>query len=344
MSELAESRAKYVAATQKAASVEIDLKSEEQKMATLVKQKSEIEESIAKGTKFLEQCNSAGRELAQANEILHRLEQQFNFTKEFEENAVNLSSLEGQIAASESEIKRLERDCETLRAVVSAVEQAIMSDKAYSLSVNLTDGTPCPVCGSIHHPKPAQPAHFTPSTADLDKCKNDADECAKKLENKRTNYASLNTQRDILRQSAEQLMQKSGGSFDKSSAQIKIEFDETKKRVDQLKELSDKTDRAQNKLNFLNNKLTANVHDIENANININNFKIQLATARQTLDSLTDRLKARGIGSFDELDKRLGQMRADIDSADRAIRELNDAHYATGGINCRERQPHGGSQ
>lgn len=328
LNELAESRVSYASAAQKLQACEVSLKAEEQRLTQLIKDKADAESRIAKGSDYLEQCHAAGRALTEAAETVHQAEQLFHITAEWEEKSDRLTAIAANMEKSKADIQTREQELTSRLAIAHAVEQSLLNDKAYSLAVHLAEGAPCPVCGSIHHPNPAQPSHTTPTAAELDKCKKDADQCAKDLEAARTAYSSLATEYDVLRQSAEQLRQKAGGRFDKSSAELHTELDTAKQRVNTLRALSAKTESAQKRLNELHDQLAANTHDIESANANLNQLKIQITAARQTIDSLTERLKTRGIESFEALDIRLGQIKRDIAAADGQIKRLNEAHAA----------------
>lgn len=328
LNELAESRTPYAAAVQKLQSGETSLKAEEGRLAHLFQAKADTEGRIAKGSEYVEQCHAASRALAEATENFHRTEQLFHAAAEWEEKNAQLTLLDQKREQSESNIKHLEQELTSRQAIAHAVEQAIFDDTAYSLAVHLTESAPCPVCGSVHHPNPAQPSDTTPTAAELAQCKQRADQCAKELETARATQSSLHTEYDVLRQSAEQLLQKVGGRFEKTSSELKAELDAAEKRVVTLRALSGKTKNAQKRLSELNDQLAANVRDIESANTNINNCKIQITAAQQTIDSLTERLQARGIGNFEALDKALSQVKRDIAALDRQIKALNDAHAA----------------
>ncbi|WP_027954358.1 AAA family ATPase [Halobacillus kuroshimensis] len=55
-------------------------------------------------------------------------------------------------------------------AYESALEE-VQSHHAYTLSVNLVENTPCPVCGSNHHPQPARKPAAVKSAADIQQLK-----------------------------------------------------------------------------------------------------------------------------------------------------------------------------
>ena len=55
------------------------------------------------------------------------------------------------------------------------LERSFLDAQAGLLAQNLAEGTPCPVCGSIHHPKRAELPASTPTQAQVDAAKADAD-------------------------------------------------------------------------------------------------------------------------------------------------------------------------
>ena len=66
---------------------------------------------------------------------------------------------------------------------LAAAEAARLGNSAAALAAELKDGTPCPVCGSVHHPAPAHSAAQTVTEAELNAMR-------KQLDNLRTAYTA----------------------------------------------------------------------------------------------------------------------------------------------------------
>jgi exonuclease SbcC len=66
----------------------------------------------------------------------------------------------------------------------STLNLAFLNEQAGIMASMLTDGTPCPVCGSVHHPALAKLSTFAPSEAELKRAKKISDEAQKRAEKK----------------------------------------------------------------------------------------------------------------------------------------------------------------
>ena len=61
-----------------------------------------------------------------------------------------------------------EADADSCRAEAEALRRRFLREQAGIMAAALTDGTPCPVCGSTTHPAPAQQSHDAPTQAAVD--------------------------------------------------------------------------------------------------------------------------------------------------------------------------------
>ena len=102
-----------------------------------------------------------------------------------------------QEKAKEAERKRVESSKEYEDKL-----HLFIAEQAGYLAMELQEGIPCPVCGSIRHPKLAQKAPEAPTKKDLDALKDKADNCHKFSKTAATNYSNkeseLNTTKNAL--------------------------------------------------------------------------------------------------------------------------------------------------
>ena len=62
-----------------------------------------------------------------------------------------------------------QQQADTLQARYTMMNRAFLAAQAGFLAQELTDGQPCPVCGSVHHPSPATPSPEAPTQAQVKK-------------------------------------------------------------------------------------------------------------------------------------------------------------------------------
>ncbi|MBR1482857.1 MAG: SMC family ATPase [Ruminococcus sp.] len=85
-----------------------------------------------------------------------------------------LTRLEAQLADKQADYQKKSETAEEKRRIYEANNKAYLDEQAGFLAETLTDGAPCPVCGSMHHPQPAVKSAAAPTKAALDKSKKSA--------------------------------------------------------------------------------------------------------------------------------------------------------------------------
>ena len=90
---------------------------------------------------------------------------------------------ESLLTASNTKLEEAEQLLSRARITLGDLERARLAAQASILAAELEDEKPCPVCGSLDHPKPAEAAHELPTDQDID----DATEAAKTAESARDN-------------------------------------------------------------------------------------------------------------------------------------------------------------
>ncbi|MCC8128504.1 MAG: hypothetical protein LIO51_00975, partial [Clostridiales bacterium] len=79
-----------------------------------------------------------------------------------------LMELEGELAQAQGASPTSRARAEALPPRYACRERAVLDDQAGILAAGLQEGSPCPVCGSVHHPAPACPREDAPTQAALE--------------------------------------------------------------------------------------------------------------------------------------------------------------------------------
>ena len=112
----------------------------------------------------------------------------------------------------------MQEECTERKTQLAWMERAFLDEQAGILAKVLKAGEPCPVCGSIHHPCPAQMTEGAPEE-ELEKYRKETADVEKK-----TNDASLSANAKLVQLKAlEEEIKKSVKSFDSSIQEEEIE-------------------------------------------------------------------------------------------------------------------------
>ncbi|MGD7043795.1 SbcC/MukB-like Walker B domain-containing protein [Jeotgalibacillus proteolyticus] len=142
-----------------------------------VKQKIELENLIQSAEEFEakkkwtdERLQLMGRERVKASEEKQLL-QQLQYSLHHTKRALKLSDLFNQLEKKGHELKtaqeKIKQDLEIKIQKKKEISELFYSSQAFHLAKHLENGTPCPVCGSEHHPHPIKEEQEQVSENDL---------------------------------------------------------------------------------------------------------------------------------------------------------------------------------
>lgn len=100
------------------------------------------------------------------------------------EDIKTLTTALDKLSDEQTEYKKAKELSESLSSKYSEINRAFLDSQAGILASSLSDGKPCPVCGSVTHPAPAHLLSFSPGESDVKKAKLASDNALKKTAEK----------------------------------------------------------------------------------------------------------------------------------------------------------------
>lgn len=130
---------------------------------------------------------NAGENLLTLTSQKNELEDEKQSLREIEENVKLYSSTEEEYKKSIAKYKNLYALAERKEADYKALRKAFMDEQAGILALELQEDFPCPVCGSLHHPKPAELSEKAPTEEELNAAEVESKEAMAKAEKENRN-------------------------------------------------------------------------------------------------------------------------------------------------------------
>ena len=107
-----------------------------------------------------------------------------------------LYGIERRLAEKQQMYLEKSRIAQTAQAAFTAINTAFLNEQAGILARTLTDDTPCPVCGALTHPNPAQPSADAPTEAELKNAEQAAETAKREMADASTVCAEYRGRRD----------------------------------------------------------------------------------------------------------------------------------------------------
>ena len=239
--------------------------------------------------------------------------------------------------------QKIKKDFENANAVYNDVnskflnyEQLFFSEQAGILAKDLIENTPCPVCGSLHHPKPATLSNSAISQKQLE----DAKKLAETARNKMTQASEKAAQIKSVYELAKEQMEKQavklfGENHDKIGVELqKANNDEQNKRLEcenKIKECEKKLEDIKNYKNEQELKtkaLNINEQNKQKCQADFVTYTAQLSSANAQLETLKNQTRySSQILAKEALlnaQNKLDELQKQIETAQTALNNANE--------------------
>lgn len=161
---------------------------------------------------------------AQKEAVVQREEQfrkALEVRQECDELAKTLAGNELRLGELRSAAAGGERSLQKQKELLAQNETAWRQGQSARLAGTLTDGCPCPVCGSKEHPEPARGGNAVPTDADLDKLRRRAQELEEELSRNRSALQDAALTAERMRASLDSKRQSLGEAASQTSAALR---------------------------------------------------------------------------------------------------------------------------
>lgn len=181
-----------------------------------------ISEQIKTLTEEYKALENAG---VQKEKLLREKEQAEIFRTTLEKLLQGLSSLakiRTRLQLAQAEYISAKEASSLSRSRYENLSKAFLDEQAGILAEGLTEGQPCPVCGSVNHPQLAEKSDKAPTEAEVNSAKKDAEKMQSKESDASRNAGLIKGEADALEESLKKQIKESLGETDIIDAPEKI--------------------------------------------------------------------------------------------------------------------------
>ena len=205
-----------------------------------------------------------------------------------------LTTLEAQLADKQADYKRKSEAAEEMRRIYEVNNKAYLDEQAGILAETLTDGEPCPVCGSTHHPSLAVKSAAAPTKAALDKSKKAAEaaekEAATASETAKATIAAITEKKSYIQQSAEKII--AVDSFDEITVALTAKKQELDAALDENRRVMLKVTAQVSRKQQLDDLIPTKEKETDSIQTHITELEKKLAALNSSKESEKKQIEA----------------------------------------------------
>lgn len=297
--------------------LEARLKTLQEELGSLQKESASLEnaeENIAKTEADIKDAERRAKALSELKKELRELEASRGELRELQEKYRKASGIWDEQRKIAEEMRRRYDD-----------------EQAGILAENLRENEPCPVCGSLHHPKPAQKTAGAPSKAEVEEAEANAEEA-------HGYYVDLlsecNAKKSVIEEKERGISNKisellPGAALESADENTDRELESIRKKSDNLREILTAEIKNQNRKKELSELLPQKQGEIEKSNKDVGALNNAIASDAGSGNQLREQIEGEeGLLKFQsEADVRahVEALRGKIDKNSTAVNSAKEA-------------------
>ncbi|MDE6580118.1 MAG: SMC family ATPase, partial [Ruminiclostridium sp.] len=230
----------------------------------------------------------------------------------------------------QEEYKEISEKAESALKIYSDKNKAFLDEQAGIIAEKLEEGTPCPVCGSLTHPAPAQKSENAPSETELKEAKSAADKAGQQAQNKSLECSSVRSSLETQKQTIEKQIESDGLQipFEEADSRIEEELKKLKEAINTLETEIEKANEKKERRVYLEESLPKEEKELEEIKALIEKEKNEATKAEATKKSKTEQYsEEKSKLSFDSRAKAMekyNELQAAADKMKKALKQAEE--------------------
>lgn len=310
----------------------------EKKTAELIAagtEKEALKLKLSESEAELEELKQTGEELIKISNTLEKYSSRVTALETLVKDIRAISELSTALKKQQDELEPVLIEADRLEAEHSRMVTAYMREQAGILASSLTEGEACPVCGSFHHPEPAELSEDALSADDIEDKLKEAKRARKKASDMagdaqktkgKLDAVKISTSDSALRETGCEDLYEAKELADKEISSLKDDLKRLRTEEKELKEKAAKADELRAVIPELRKRaeaLGAKEQEIEKE---INAYKASQAAVKARSEQVKKNLD---YDSKEEAENKLAEKAAEArrlkDSIDKAAEDMNNA-------------------